>query len=259
MSHVLETWGKEGHLSLYLEDGISASDMMSLRDRVRDYLGSDYVQFVSKEQAAEDFQKEFGKSSPLWLELVEIDNPLPASFEIDINSLLKTKDIDVDRAISTLASYAGVSEASYGTEWIKNYSSLISISKISYTLLASLLIIGSLFILANMVRSSIAQRRSEIDVLLLVGGTKTFVRMPYIFEAGIMSFISVSIALIGAFLFYVTQYRFIGDKLNFWLMGTQLKFLSFSEIGLVLALSIAFGCVAAYACLINIETGRKEA
>ena len=70
-------------------------------------------------------------------------------------------------------------------------SNLVTI--VAVCIVAALIVI-SLFIIANTIRTTMYSRRFEISIMKSVGATNMFVRMPFLVEGMVLGFISAAIA-----------------------------------------------------------------
>jgi cell division transport system permease protein len=108
---------------------------------------------------------------------------------------------------------------------------------ISIAILAILLII-SMFIIANTIKLTVFARRKEINIMKYIGATDWFIRWPFVVEG-------ISIGLIGAlaaFILTTYGYNTIESSFSGWLtrMGiTIIKVIDFKEIGFKIILLYA--------------------
>ena len=103
-----------------------------------------------------------------------------------------------------------------------------------------LLIVISIFIIANTIKLTVHARRKEISIMKYVGATNGFIRWPFIVEGIIIGVISamISIVLLGV------SYNFAIDKLLDSSVATMVSFnlLTFSDMfALVLTVYLILG------------------
>ena len=95
-----------------------------------------------------------------------------------------------------------VAEALLDMEWLQRLNSLMHLSRRLVQIVGGLLVLGVLLILGNTIRLAIENRREEIVVVKLVGGSNAFVRRPFLYTGlwygvggGVLAGLLVSLAL----------------------------------------------------------------
>ena len=103
-----------------------------------------------------------------------------------------------------------------------------------------LLIVISIFIIANTIKLTVHARRKEISIMKYVGATNSFIRWPFIVEGMIIGIIAamISILILGV------AYNLLTDKILQSAINSMIniQLLSFSEIfTLVIAVYLTLG------------------
>ena len=145
--------------------------------------------FISRQQAAEKFKKEFGKDIHEVLE----HNPLPPSFNIQLKPIHRNL-ASVESITSDLAEYELIDEIKYK----KNF--LIILEKyqraVLYIITGALLFFRfiSIVLISNTIKMAIFSRRNIISTMKLIGATNNFVRAPFVIEGILQGFIGALMA-----------------------------------------------------------------
>jgi cell division transport system permease protein len=193
-------WESPAQISLFLraEMSIQAAEQLQQRLAMRDDVA--VARLVSREEALQEFQQLSGFGDVLRnLD----DNPLP-------NLILVTPaahSLDGERAAllqASLQQEPAVARAVLDMAWVQRLSALMLLSQRLVMVLAAILALGVLLVIGNTIRLSIENRRDEIVVVKLVGGSDAFVRRPFLYTglwyglggAG-LSWLIVTIALWG--------------------------------------------------------------
>jgi cell division transport system permease protein len=148
------------------------------------------VQFVTKDEALAQF-----KSDPQNFVLAQqiSGNPLDAKLEVRVASL------DDVAAIDALGrKWSGVDPTdptNYQGDFVSRMLSLSSWLSIAGIGLMVILVIVSVVIVMNTIRTAVYHRRKEIEVMKLVGATEWFVRGPFVLEGIMTGLIAAAIAL----------------------------------------------------------------
>ena len=81
---------------------------------------------------------------------------------------------------------------------------MTSALKIVLTVITALLIAASLMLVGNTIRLSIYTRRREVEVMRLVGGTRWFIRWPFMIEGVVVGFAGGLVAILILWLGKIT-------------------------------------------------------
>ena len=164
------------------------------------------VEFISRDAAAMDFQQEFGED----LFSILDENPLPASFRItlhkDVRSIKR-----IEKLADEISAMEGVDEVEYHGEALGLLMRFSRIANLVTIALLLVVVIGSLFVVSNTIRLIVIARKDIINTMQLVGATRRFIVMPYIWEGLIQGLLGGVLAFaIVAGLFRVVEYQWPG-------------------------------------------------
>lgn len=170
-------WASAVDLSVYVTPGTSEERLDELRQAVEQMNNVDGVIVISSEQAIEDF-KDLSGFGPA-IETLDA-NPLPASL------IVRPGAIDDDPAkMSELAAELGalsdVDLVQLDTEWVARFQGILEVVRRAVLVAGFLLALAVLVIVGNTIRMEVQQRRDEIEVTKLVGGTDAFIRRPFVY------------------------------------------------------------------------------
>lgn len=182
-------------IEAFLSDSLSTSQVSNMKSAILSINGVSSVKYISKEQAADIFKKEFGQDIDSVLDF----NPLPASFKIKLKD-----DVKTEKHIATIASQ--VQEIA-GIEKVKYRKILVSLIdrrvRALYSVMSGfglVLVLLSVFLVYNSMRLAISHRKKIIDTMKLVGASRIMVRMPFII-GGLMQ--GVFGGIIASLLIYI--------------------------------------------------------
>jgi cell division transport system permease protein len=241
MRALLDAYGRERHLTAFLDPQLADAQAEALARHVGALAGVAHVELVSREQALERFRKRLGGSA--LLEALE-ENPLPASLEI----ALRPEDRSAERVRAVAAAIEklpGVDEVAGGETWIEGYARALALVRGAGAGLGAVLAFATLLVVANTIRLAVYARRDELEILALVGASRTFMRTPFLIEGVVQGALggAIGLALLyGAFRVVVPQ---LGDALELFLGWSDPSFLSARGMGLLIGGGAAFGLVGA--------------
>jgi len=167
------------------------------------------VEFVSKDMALEELREGLGKGKSEELTSQLQDNPLPNNFRVtpdDAANLPAIKEAVVstgpdgrEQKIAPIVD--NIFEPQEGAKKIVQVTSAL---KIVLTVITALLIAASLMLVGNTIRLSIYTRRREVEVMRLVGGTRWFIRWPFMIEGVVVGFAGGLVAILILWLGKIT-------------------------------------------------------
>ncbi|MBI87091.1 MAG: hypothetical protein CMG63_03315 [Candidatus Marinimicrobia bacterium] len=182
-------------IEVFFADGISNEEAIGVIHKIKKIDGVKNATLITKEDALRIFKDQFGENI---IDLLGY-NPLPASSVVNVNRSIR-EQLKIEPIIKQIKSINFVDEINYQGNLIKKIER--SYDKISsYTpffLGFVILIIG--LIIYNLIKVSIYSRRETIKSLQLIGASKLFVRLPFIFEGMLISIISVTLVFPALFL-----------------------------------------------------------
>ncbi len=248
MERILDRFGEEFRISAYLEEGLEESAVAALREKVAAAPGVDRVEWITKEQALERFRaSEVGRAA-----LVEgLDaNPLPASLEL----ILRPEDRNeagLERLADSLTGLRGISDLGYGADWVAGYGRAVGLVRGVGLAIGGVLVLATLLIVTNTIRLALYTRRDEVEILRLVGASRTFVAVPYLLEGLVQGFLGGLMGVLLLAAFFHTVLPGVSGSLELVLGYVKPVFLDFREgVGLVAA-GAALGMIGSAAALLQ--------
>lgn len=190
MAQRLDAFGAELTLTAYLEPELDETSQRALVERARALAGVERVALVTKEAALARFERMAG-SAELLAGLDE--NPLPAALELSLAPAARTRATIASLA-AELDRWPGV-ELAQGQDWVEGYARALDVVRSLATGLGCVLAAAALLIVANTIRLAIYARRDELDILALVGASRTFVRVPFLLEGALQGLLGGLAAL----------------------------------------------------------------
>lgn len=185
-------------ISLFLKRGASETEARQLTDRLRTMPGIGKVRFISRQDALREFKQHAGFSEAM--KALE-ENPLPHVIVIH-PSLQHTGGQAMQNLLNRLQGMPHVDVAQLDEEWIKRLYTIMDFIKRGVWLLAAMLALAVLLVVGNTIRLAIQNRRDEIVVIKLIGGTDAFIRRPFLYTGfwyglfgALIAFILISAAL----------------------------------------------------------------
>ncbi len=191
-------WDSPAQISLFLRAEMSLEAAQRLEDIIRRHPDVSDTHLVSRDEALGEFQQLSGFGDVLRnLD----DNPLP-------NLILVTprqgqlEAVEAAALQAELQAQPGVDRAVLDMEWVQRLNALMQLTQRLVLALGAILALGVLLVIGNTIRLAIENRRDEILVVKLVGGSDAFVRRPFLYTGlwygiggALLSWLIISTAL----------------------------------------------------------------
>ena len=190
-------------IQVFINNDASQEQMDELGEKIRKLDGVSTIEFVSKEAALNQMKEKFGDKQDL-LAGYEENNIFPASYVVNLTDLNKSKEVQ-----DQILTFENVKKITSKDETVTTLINLANGIKIITGIILILLIIISIFIIANTIKLTVHARRKEISIMKYVGATNGFIRWPFIVEGMIIGIFAsiISIVIVGG------AYSIIADKL----------------------------------------------
>jgi len=190
-SQVLDGFrAKVSEISINVADGTPLQSVSDFQQQLSADPRVTSVKFITKDEALAQF-----KADPNNVVLAQqIDgNPLDAKLQVRVAKL------DDVAAIDTLARrWPGVdptNPTNYQGDFVNRMLELSSWLGLAGVGLLAILVVVSIVIVMNTIRTAVYHRRKEIEVMKLVGATEWFVRGPFVIEGVMTGLIAAALAL----------------------------------------------------------------
>jgi cell division transport system permease protein len=165
-------------ISIFLKHNVEHDAALSLTESLQRNPKIQHAVLIDKQQALEEFRQYSGFGAVL---NTLNENPLPhviqvspaaqfldgsamASLRLELESLPQMQSVQMDMA------------------WLTRLNAILDIAERTMSIIILLLGIAVLLIMSNTIRLELQNRRDEIDVIRLVGGTRAFIRRPFIYS-----------------------------------------------------------------------------
>lgn len=169
------SWQRAAQISLYLHLDADSSQGEQLSNQIKGMAGVADAEFISREKALEEFQQQSGLGEAL-KELP--DNPLPGVVLVTPNEVDKAT---LEALRERLSELPKVQQAQLDLVWVERLAAILKLGDRFVFGLTVLLVSALLLVIGNTIRLHIENRRIEIEVIKLVGGTDSYVRRPFLY------------------------------------------------------------------------------
>ncbi len=195
INRLIRTLHAQIDIQVFIANTLDDGEIAELTNRIKGIEGVAKVEFVSKDAAAKEFQKEFGEALFTILE----ENPLPSALNVSLKeSYLSAAGIA--RVAQVIEKERGVDEVVYHSQTLSLLTKYAQIARAVNIVLILFVIAGSLFVVSNTIRLIIVARKDIIETMKLVGATRAFIRRPLLIEGMIHGILGGSVAFVFVYL-----------------------------------------------------------
>lgn len=194
-------------VSVYLKDSVTTEQKDKLVSDLKALSNVKSVEYVSKEQALEQYRKDNQDNLDLLLAISQTDNPLPATLKIkpyDPGNLGQIRDLiesaEVKKLQSDQTSYSGERQVAIDriTKATASFKRIVLIGVIVFAVI-------SMLIIFNTIQMAIFNRRDELQIMRLLGASTTYIKGPFIVETMIYGIVAAVISLVIINSIFVVQ------------------------------------------------------
>lgn len=190
-------------INLFLKDPFTQADQQITFTELSEKEFIDSVEFISKEQAAEQFIAETGEDFKKILDY----NPLPASFVVRIKDLYANND-SLNSIIKNLSELQFVDEVVFREGFIYKMLSYIESVKFYLFILTIVVSLIAVYLVYATIKLIINSRMIDFETMKLVGAKLSTIKIPVMLNGIIAGIISGVIAYL-IFIFFREQIKLL--------------------------------------------------
>ena len=227
LDHTLGDLEKENEFFVFVDDSCSEEDARALQTELEAIPNVAQVTFVTRAEALDEF-KAGREENPL------LDD-LPATvlrdrYRIHVDDIEQLKETS-----DQVAQVEGIADISVAYEIAQGFVLVRNIATGVALVLIAILVVVSLFIIANTIKLATFYRREEIAIMKMCGATNAFVQWPFVVEGFLLG-------LTGALIAFFAQwgiYEMVGKVI---VQGNGLSLLTMLSYGSMAGTILAVFC-----------------
>lgn len=215
-------------VTVLFDDGVDQATINSIGEQIKAYKGVTKVEYVSAEEAWDEWSKQYFGDTELESEMAEgfkNDNPLANSSSY---SVYVDKIEHQDALVKYIEGLDGVREVNQlkgATQTLSSFNTLLTYISVAIILI---LLCVAVFLISNTVAIGISIRKEEIGIMKLIGATNFFVRAPFLIEGMIIGLIGAIIPLVLLFVMYKKVIEYV--LIKFSMLSSVVQFMSVTQV-----------------------------
>jgi cell division transport system permease protein len=229
-------------ISVYLKSDVPLVKAQQLERNARERPDVGKVDLITSDAAMEEFRTYSGFGSAL--DALK-ENPLPHVLHIQPRADAQTA-ASVESLKRYFTAWPEVDLVQVDTDWVMRFNAILDVLRNLLGIAAVLLGAGVLAVIGNTIRLEILNRRAEIEVTKLVGGSNAFVRRPFLYTGVLYGLTGALLAWLIVEIAVVVLGRPIANLAqvygsHFALLGPPMD-----DVGVLLATGIVLGWMGAW-------------
>lgn len=210
LENLLNQFGSQLEVSVYLEPGVSSQSLVDVAAKLP---GAIAVRPISKQEAWETLVRDMGVADIAGITELLNGNPLVDELRVKAQS-----SQGVPALANQLSQLPGVEEVQYVDEALKQLTQLHQGINYASTTIAIGLTLSAIAVITTTIRLIVMSRRTEIEIMQLVGATKSWITLPFLLQGVCFGIVGGAIA----WSFISLLQRFFSQ-----LLANQLDFIQF--------------------------------
>jgi len=210
----------------FLDKNISEGELDAIKTELKKSPLVLETTFVSAEEAVDKFREKFPELQGI-IENLKM-NPFPPSLETTFSEKTITFR-EASGLIRRITNMPGVEDVQFNQDWVDRMHSFSRLAKAIGFFLGGILILASFFIISNVIKLNVFARKDEIEILRLVGGTNSFIRVPYLLEGITLGVIGALVSLFLLFLLINSIPIYLGSRLGVLNELINFRYLSLAQ------------------------------
>ncbi|MFC3886556.1 permease-like cell division protein FtsX [Bacillus songklensis] len=204
-------------IRVHIDLAAKQADKDALRAKLEALPKVSTVQYSSKDEELKSLIKSLGEEGQAF-KLFEQQNPLNDVF------VVKTKNPQDTIAVAKqIEKFPYAAKVKYGEKQVQKLFKIVNVSRNIGLALIIGLVFTAMFLISNTIKITIVARRTEIEIMRLVGATNSFIRWPFFLEGlflGILGSIIPIAVIIGSYSYLFDNVETKLDGSFFELMPT---------------------------------------
>lgn len=208
MTNIEET----NEITIYVQEGATEDTVKHIHEVLLNNSNLTDVKYYSKEAALNDFREDMAEYAEL-LDYLE-SNPMPETF------LVRVVDLSQIRAtVTAIDGIDGVEQVKAPYDFAGALVDIRSAFSVIIVGVLAVLVIVSVVIVSNTIRTSVFSRRTEITIMKYVGATDGFIKLPFFVEGCFVGVLAGAAAWGVTWFAYDSVYSLFVDNTTLQMFG----------------------------------------
>lgn len=231
---------------MFLDGKLDENAVKNIKTQLEKIDNIDKISYKSKAEYAEETKEMDDRFSIIVDSWTDETIPLLDSYEVTVKNIEM-----IDDTASKIKKIEGINTVNYGEEYISSIVTIFDvIEKVCIGGVIALILVTA-FLISNTIKLAIYSRKTEIEIMRLVGASNVSIKIPFLIEGSFIGFFGAIIPIILMSYGYHSFYNFLGGKLFSSSLGELVApypFIFFGS-GLLLLIGLLVGMFGSYSAV----------
>lgn len=237
---------KDVTMVVFLKPDTTEDEVKDIQKKITNMGNIEEIKFKSKKEYAEETKERDEVFSFIVDNWTDETNPLLDSF------LIKVKEVEeIKNTASSIKKIDKVELVNYGEGMVDQLITVFDvIRKVSIGAVVALILVTA-FLIANTIKLAIFSRKTEIEIMRLVGASNISIKIPFIIEGSFIGILGSIIPIILMIYGYTSLYNYFDGKLfgsSLAMLIEPYPFIYLSSL-LLLGIGIVVGMFGSYSAV----------
>lgn len=237
---------KDVTMVVFLKSDTTEDEVKDIQKKITNMGNIEEIKFKSKKEYAEETKERDEVFSFIVDNWTDETNPLLDSF------LIKVKEVEeIKNTASSIKKIDKVEFVNYGEDMVDQLITVFDvIRKVSIGAVVALILVTA-FLIANTIKLAIFSRKTEIEIMRLVGASNISIKIPFIIEGSFIGILGSIIPIILMIYGYTSLYNYFDGKLfgsSLAMLIEPYPFIYLSSL-LLLGIGIVVGMFGSYSAV----------
>lgn len=237
---------KDVTMVVFLKSDTTEDEVKDIQKKITNMGNIEEIKFKSKKEYAEETKERDEVFSFIVDNWTDETNPLLDSF------LIKVKEVEeIKNTASSIKKIDKVELVNYGEDMVDQLITVFDvIRKVSIGAVVALILVTA-FLIANTIKLAIFSRKTEIEIMRLVGASNISIKIPFIIEGSFIGILGSIIPIILMIYGYTSLYNYFDGKLfgsSLAMLIGPYPFIYLSSL-LLLGIGIVVGMFGSYSAV----------
>lgn len=224
-------------ITVFFDEGISQEQIDYIKSEVEACKTVEKVNYISAEEAWENFQQEMYSENDQIEDTFDGENPLKDSASLEVYLSDVSNQESIVNLIHKIEGVRKINSSNSIAEGLTSFNTLVTYVSVSIIIL---LLMVSIFLISTAVATGIRVRKDEISIMKYIGATDQFIKLPFIVEGIVIGLVGAIVPLLLLWVIYDKLIRFILE--HFSMLSQWLTFVdTVEEFRVLIPLSFLVG------------------
>lgn len=203
-----ESIRKDVTVVVFLDNDTTKEEIDDIEEKLKKIDNVDKLEFKTKQEAADEAKEDNEIFETVVDGWTDDTNPLLDSF------MIKVKDVEIIKeTVKEIKALPKVNTVNYGEDIVDQLVTVFKVIERVCIIAVISLIVVTAFLIANTIKLAIFSRKTEIEIMRLVGASNISIKVPFIIEGLFLGIIGSIIPIIITIYGYITMYDYFGGKI----------------------------------------------